>query len=193
MDEVLRAAVTIPGEDAEKGLVEAAVGGDAQAFAALYDQHVDRVYRHVYYWVNNRAEAEDFTQQAFLNAWQAIGRYRYTGVPFIAWLLKIAHNLVLSHYRKAKETSCEDMALVSEERWANPEAETLAKYDRAVVRNAILLLRPDQQRVITMRFIEHFGYSEIAAIMGKSEGAVRVLQHRALAELRRMLVREVGS
>jgi hypothetical protein len=95
----VQAAVAV----SEPALVDAAIAGDGTAFAALYDLHLDRVYRHVYYRVGNRADAEDLTQQVFLQAWRAIGRYRRTAAPFIAWLLTIAHNAIVSHYRKARE------------------------------------------------------------------------------------------
>lgn len=189
----MQAEVDTRRDDAERALVDAAVGGDAQAFAALYDKHLERVYRYVYYWVSNRPEAEDLTQQVFLHAWQAISRYQHTGTAFIAWLLRIAHNVVVSHYRKAKQMQYLELEPVSWERGADPEAETLAKYDRLSLRRAILCLKPEQQQVIVMRFIEHLRYADIAAATGKNEGTVRVIQHRALAELRRLLTHEVNK
>src|SRR5436305_2441957 len=97
------------GGDDERAQIELAIAGDEHAFAALYDRHLDRVFRHIYYRVGNRADAEDLTQQVFLKAWQAVGRYRQTGAPFIAWLLTIAHNLVVSFYRKGKEVPLLDL------------------------------------------------------------------------------------
>ena len=179
--------------DPDAALIAAAVGGDAPAFAALYDRYVDRVYRHVYYRLGDRGDAEDVTQQVFLNAWRAIGRYRCTGAPFVAWLFTIAHNAVAGFYRRAKATRDLELELepVATARWTDPEAETLAAYDRAAVRRAILRLRPDQQQVVIMRFVEGLPYAEIAAALSKGEGHVRVLQHRALHELRRLLARQV--
>ncbi|MCL5962594.1 MAG: sigma-70 family RNA polymerase sigma factor [Chloroflexi bacterium] len=188
----MRAEVETKIDEREQILVDAAIGGDTQAFAALYDQHLERVYRYVHYWVSNRADAEDLTQQVFLNAWRAIGRYRRTGASFVAWLLTIAHNVVMSFYRRAKEMRYLDLEPVSSQRWADPEAEALARYDRVAVRRAILRLKPEQQQVITMRFIERFDYADIGAILGKTEGNVRVIQHRAIAELRRLLAHEVN-
>ncbi len=193
VDMTLRVETETRIDDAERALVDRAVGGDAQAFAALYDRHLTRVYRYVYYWVSNRVEAEDLTQQVFLNAWQAIGRYKHTGVTFVAWLLRIAHNQVVSLYRRAKETRMPDIAIVSQDRWSDPEALALANSDRASVRRAILHLKPEQQQVVVMRFIGQFDYAEVAASVGKSEGAVRVIQHRALLELRRLLANEVKA
>ncbi len=175
-------------------LVDAAVEGDVRAFAALYDQHLDRVYRHVFYRVGNHGDAEDLTQEVFLQAWRAIGRYRRGGAPFIAWLLTIAHNLVVSYYRRRKEEAAPlDLELAARELWSNPEAEALAHHDRQAVRRAIRRLKPDHQLVISLRFIEQFSPAEVAAATGKAEGHVRVIQHRALAELRRLLMYEVRA
>lgn len=174
----------------EAALVERATIGDATAFARLYDFHVNRVYRFVYYQVGSHAEAEDLTQQAFLQAWHAIGSYRQTGSPFIAWLLTVAHNVVVGSRRRSQR---EAKPRARERKVAtiwDTEAEALAGVDRARLREAITRLKPDQQQVIMLRFVERFGYAEIAAAMGKSEGNIRVIQHRALSELRRLLVGE---
>ena len=179
--------------DGEQALIDAAIAGDVQAFAALYDQHLGRVYRHVYYLVGRRADAEDLTQQAFLQAWRAIGRYRRTGAPFIAWLLTIADNLAASFYRRARETRSLDFDPATGDHWADPEAELLTRYDRFAVRRAILRLKPERGEAVMLRFVEGFEYSEIAAAIGKSEGNVRVILHRALADLRRLLEWEVRA
>jgi RNA polymerase sigma-70 factor (ECF subfamily) len=177
----------------EARLLDAAIAGDDAAFASLYDLHLTRVYRHVYYRVGNRDDAEDLTQQVFLQAWRAIGRFQRTGAPFIAWLLTIAHNLIVSFYRQVRDQAALDLDPVALERWSNPEREVLAEYDRLAVRSAVLQLRPEQQHVVTMRFLENFEYATIARVLGKSEGNVRVIQHRALNELRRLLSGEVAG
>jgi len=189
VEEDQRAQLMVAGRD--EALIAAASTGDVQAFAVLYDRHLERVYRHVYYRVGNRADAEDLTQQVFLHAWQAIGRFQRTGAPFAAWLLTIAHNLLVSAYRRAKDVQPLDLDPATLARWANPEAEAFAQFDRRAVREAILHLKPDQQQVIILRFVENFEYGAIAAVLGKSEGNIRVIQHRALAELRRLLAHKV--
>jgi len=181
------------GVDAEGALIDAAAEGDVHAFAALYDRYLEQVHRYLYYLVGNRTDAEDLTQQVFLSAWQAIGRYRRNGSPIAAWLIRIAHNKAMSHHRRAKETCCLDLELVSRERWADPEGKAVADCDRVAVRRAVLKLKPEQREVIVMRLIEHMDYADIAAALGKSEGNVRVIQHRALVELRRLLADEVNS
>lgn len=178
--------------ESEAALVEAAAAGDAQAFAALYDQHVERIYRHVYYRVGHRPEAEDLTQQVFLRAWQAMRRYRPTAAPFIAWLLTIAHNLLVNFYRQRRDTKPLELEPAVRALWADPEAEALARHDRLAAQTAILCLKPDHQQVISLRFLEGFSTAEVASALGKTEGHIRVLQHRALAELRRILAAEAA-
>jgi RNA polymerase sigma-70 factor (ECF subfamily) len=178
---------------AEDALVGAAIGGDARAFAALYDRHVDAVYRQVYFLVGSRADAEDLTQQVFLNAWRAIGRYQQTGAPFGAWLATIVHNTAVGHRRRSRPTAGLDDDQPAVARWGNPEASALAGHDQAAIRGALRQLKPDQQRVILMRFLEDIEYAAIAAALGKSEGNVRVIAHRGLVELRRLLARRLGQ
>ncbi len=177
----------------EAGLVGRAQAGDAQAFAVLYDVHVARVYRYVFYHLGNQADAEDVSQQTFLQAWRAIGTYRRGTSPFIAWLLTIAHNAAVSLRRRTKDETRFEVEPAATHRWSDPEAQALSKYDRLAVRRAILRLKPDQQQVVLLRFLEQLDYAEIAAALGKREGNIRVIQHRALTELRRMLASEVAE
>jgi len=174
-------------------LIQRAVGRDPDAFGRLYDMYVDRVYRHIYYRVSNVADAEDLTQQVFLKAWQAIGRYRKMASPFLAWLITISHNLVVDFYRTRKDKTYLEAEVVAGDLASNPERVTEARFDQQKLRRAILQLRGEQQKVIMLRFIEGFGYEEIAPLLGKREGAVRVIQHRALAKLRNILEKEVSQ
>lgn len=173
------------GDPVEYRLVQAAVAGDADAFAGLYDRHVDRVYRHCYYWTANRADAEDLTQQTFLLAWQAIGRYRQTGAPLVTWLLTISDRLAISLHRRQREFVAE----MAEPRadWGDPEAAVVAGLALDDVRRAILRLKPVRQQVIILRYIEGFSAAEIAAALGKTENNIYVIQHRALTDLRCLL------
>ena len=168
-------------------LVERAIDGDAYAFGRLYDMHVDRVYRHVCYRVGSVVDAEDLTQQVFLRAWQAIRRYKKTTIPFLAWLIKISHNLVVDFYRSNKVVTYLDLDFVAGKPSSNPEPLVEARFEQQQMRQAIFELPVDQQQVVLMRFIEGFSYSEIAASISKSEGAVRVILHRALVRLRIIL------
>ncbi|MFC1958583.1 RNA polymerase sigma factor [Chloroflexota bacterium] len=168
-------------------LVERAIDGDANAFGRLYDMHIDRVYRHVYYRVGNVADAEDLTQQVFIKAWQAIHRYKKTASPFLAWLIKISHNLVIDFYRSNKSETYIDFDVVATKPDMGPEHLAEAHFNQQQIRQAILKLHGDQQQVILMRFIEDFSYAEIAASLGKSEGAIRVILHRGIARLRKIM------
>lgn len=173
-------------------MVQRAISGEADAFGKLYDMYVDRIYRHIYYRVGNVADAEDLTQRVFLKAWQAIGRYKQTASPFLAWLMRISHNLVVDYYRTKKDKAyLDDVAdIVADDFDSNPERVTEAHFDQQQLRRAILQLPGDQQQVILLRFIEDAPYADIASSLGKSPGAIRVIQHRALMKLRHILGKE---
>ncbi|MCD5401407.1 sigma-70 family RNA polymerase sigma factor, partial [candidate division NPL-UPA2 bacterium] len=162
----------------------------ADAFGKLYDMHVDRVYRHIYYRVGNVADAEDLTQQVFLKAWQAIGKYKKTASPFLAWLMTISHNLVVDYYRTKKDKAYLEAEVTANNLAPSPEQVAEARFEQQQLRKAILQLPGDQQQVVLLRFIEGFEFKEIASSLGKSEGAIRVILHRALAKLRHILEKE---
>lgn len=178
-------------QESDNFLIERAITHDRAAFTTLYDRYVDRVYRHVRYRLSDRTEAEDITQEVFVRAWKAIPRYRRTGAPFLAWLTTIAHNLIVDSYRRSgRTTSLEKTGLPEQVDEINLEAVVESTLSREKVRDAILKLKDDRRRVTMMRFIDGLSYREIARAMNKSEGAVRVTQHRALQELRKLLERE---
>ena len=180
--------VAAPEKTEETVLVRRAIAGDPEAFGALYDKHVVRVYRHVYYMVGSAPEAEDLTAQAFLQGWEAIGRYQIRGAPFVSWLLRIAHNLGVSHLRSRKEGAELPETLVDRSRDGNPEDVLQRRSEAQRVREAILRLRDEQRQVIMLRFVEDLEYPEVAEIVGKSVAAVRVIQHRALNALRKQML-----
>jgi len=167
-------------------LVEQAKRGDAEAFGKLYEIHVDEVYRYLYHRVGRLEDVEDLTSQVFLKAWQGIRKYRSQGIPFTAWLFRIAHNTVVDYYRsKKREVSLTEL---DADAGALDGAQQLEQeMERSQVRKAILQLREDQQKVIVLRFITGMSCSEVATIMGKREGTIRVMQHRALSALRSIL------
>lgn len=172
---------------ADVELIESARGGNALAFAVLYDRYADRVFRHISYRLGGRADCEDLTQQTFLKAWQAIGRYRITEVPFVAWLLTIAHNAVISYFRADRSHQPLDDDLPKLDESADTVALVERQEQRERVRRAVALLKPEFQQVVAMRYLEELDYPDIARQMGKKEGTVRVTLHRALQELRRQL------
>lgn len=176
-----------PAREEERLLVERAISRNAEAFAELYDRHVVRVYRHIYYLVNDSREAEDLTAQTFLKAWEAIDRYKERGAPIVAWLLRIAHNLTISYLRSKRDHSILDEAFIDQKLHRNPEDALAQSNDEESVRRAILNLREEQRQVIILRFVEELDYRQVAALIGKSVPAVRVIQHRALGNLRKIM------
>ncbi len=175
----------------ESELVQRAVRGDATAFGELYEQNLTKIYRYIYYKVGDATEAEDLTEQVFLKAWEAIGRYRQQGVPFVAWLFRLAHNLVIDYRRTHHEATPLDET--QEDDRPSPEDVAAARLDVQTLQRAIMRLTPEQQQVIILRLVQGLSHSEVAAIMGKNEGAVRGLQHRALAALHELLADRIGS
>jgi len=171
----------------ERLLIAKAVDRDAEAFTELYDRNVVRVYRHIYYLVNDIREAEDLTAQTFLKAWEAIDRYKERGAPIIAWLLRIAHNLTISFLRSRRDHGVLDEAFIDQKLHRNPEDAFEQSTDEASVRRALLNLRDEQRQVIMLRFVEEMDYRQVAAVIGKSVPAVRVIQHRALGNLRKIM------
>lgn len=173
--------------DGEVHIVKRAVRGDSSAFGLLYDHYHPKIYRFVMVKTSHREEAEDLTHQVFLKAWQNIRRYKHLGFPFSSWLYKIARNQIADYYRTRRvELRIEHIG---------PEHEALQAGDEHLagileaerVRRAIVELKPEYQDVIIMRFIEDISIRETAAALERSEGAVKLLQHRAIKELRKAL------
>jgi len=174
--------------DGEEKFIKQAVRGDSSAFGSLYDHYQPMIYRFVMVKVGTREEAEDITHQVFLSAWQNVKHYKHRGHPFSSWLYQIARNQVIDHYRSKKnETSIDN---VDPEYFAAP---AIAHFDLSMklemekVRTAIRQLKPDYQDVIIMRFIEDASLKEAAAMLGKTEGAIKLIQHRAIKELKSLL------
>jgi RNA polymerase sigma-70 factor (ECF subfamily) len=169
-------------------LVERAQTGDRRALEELYLLHFDRIYSYLHMSVGNRHDAEDLTNQTFVKMLESIGRFEWRKVPISAWLFRIAHNLAMDHFRASRR-------LQPEEELPEPEypAEHSAEEEafQAIGRRSMLAmienLSHDQQQVLTLKFVFNFGNSEVATILGKKEGAIKSLQHRALATLHRQL------
>jgi RNA polymerase sigma factor (sigma-70 family) len=172
----------------EDGLVERAIKRDQQAFTTLYDRYVDLIYRHICYRISDKKEAEDLTQEVFIKAWKAINKYRKTEAPFKAWLLTIARNLIFDYYKASKKAvSLDEIGNLEEPSKENIEQDFEDQENRNYLKNAISKLGGDKQKVLLMHFIDDFSYSEIAEALKKSEGAIRVIQFRALNELKNIL------
>lgn len=171
----------------ETALVLQATKHDHRAFVQLYDRFVDRIYRYVYFKVGSSTDAEDLTAQVFLRAWEAIGKYQVTGRPFTAWLYRIAHNLIVDHHRARRETVSLEETSPLEAPGTSLEEITQQHVNSELLRQALRRLTPDQQEVLLLRFLEGYSVAEVAQMMGRSRGAIRTLQHRALAALNRVL------
>lgn len=161
--------------------------GDRNAFAALYRAYVPMVYRYVAGRVD-RSKVEDFVAEAFVKALRNINRFEFRGVEFSAWLIRIARNLILDHAKSPAVTREILHDVTPEPRGiAGTESQVLAALDAEALRGALTRIRPEHRRVLELRFIQGRSGGETASIMGRTEGAVRVLQYRALQALRKEL------
>jgi RNA polymerase sigma-70 factor (ECF subfamily) len=169
-------------------LVERAQAGDRAALEELYLLHFDRIYSYLHLTVGNRHDAEDLTNQTFVKMIESIERFQWRTVPISAWLFRIAHNLAMDHFRAGRRWQ-------PEEEPPEPPGSTERSAEEAafnsIGRKSMLAmieeLSPDQQQVLTLKFLFGFANADAAAILGKTEGAVKSLQHRALASLQRQL------
>ena len=177
----------------EDHLIARAVQGDADAFGDLYEHYLARIYRYVFYRVNDVAEAEDLTETVFLKAWEVLSDYRIRRVPFDAWLYRIAHNAIIDRYRTHKETLPLEGRLEIDDVASGPENRLDRRETIETLAQAVSQLSPIQQQVLTLRFISGLSHAETALVLDKSEEAVRVLQHRALSALRGLLTQNVNS
>lgn len=168
----------------ELELIQRAVSGDPDAFAALYDFYVEQIYRFVLFRVGDKQTAEDLTSQVFLKAWDNLSSYQIRGLPFKAWLFRIARNSVIDYYRTYKETTpLESSALTKPDPAAEVGDQVEQQLQAEELRLALQQLTEDQRQVLTLRFIEGLSTEEVANVMGKRQGAIRALQMRGLQAL----------
>lgn len=181
-------SVEVKGE----ALIAKAAAGDREAFGRLYEEHSVRVFRHAYFLTGDVNLAEDLTAQTFLKALEAIGRYENRGVPFIAWLLRITVNLAINHKKALKNGIHAQLPeqLEDDDALGSPETSCAMKSEGERVWAKVKELPPEQRQVIVMRFMDDLPYSDVAAVLGKSIGAVRVIQFRALNNLRTLMRRD---
>jgi RNA polymerase sigma-70 factor (ECF subfamily) len=178
--------------EVERATVDRARLGDQNALADLYDWYMPRVYRYAVARLGNAAEAEDLTEEVFLKMLGAIGGFRWRDVPFSSWLFRIAHNEVATHYRRTAQRGgptaglSDDMVDVRD----GPATQVEALLTMEEVRRATDTLPEAQRDVIVMRFAVGLSISETAKALGKREGNVKALQHKAVARLQKLLVPE---
>jgi RNA polymerase sigma-70 factor, ECF subfamily len=181
--------VNAPAKDSAeviRRLVERAQEGDRDALEELYLLHFDRIYSYLHLSVGNRHDAEDLTTQTFLKMLEAIGRFRWQSAPFSAWLFRIAHNLAMDHFRASRRWQPEEEVPEPEGATeSSAEEAALESIGRRSMLDLIEHLSPEQKQVLTLKFVFNFSNGEAAAILGKTEGAVKSLQHRALVSLQK--------
>jgi RNA polymerase sigma-70 factor, ECF subfamily len=174
-----------------KLLVEQAQQGSRDALEELYLLHFDRIYSYLHMSVGSRHDAEDLTTQVFVKMLESIGKFRWRSAPFSAWLFRIAHNLAMDHFRANKRWQPEEEVPEPDpgERSA-AEEEALESIGRQSMLEMIGKLSHEQQQVLTLKFVFNFSNAEAATILDKTEGAIKSLQHRALASLQRQLQKQ---
>ncbi len=174
----------VPNPAADFELIQRAVSGDPDAFATLYDAYLEQIYRFIFFRVGDEQTAEDLTSQVFLKAWDNLSSYQMRGLPFSAWLFRIARNSVIDFYRTFKETTPLEPAALDK---PDPAAGVADKVERRLlaeeIRRALQHLTEEQQQVLTLRFIEGLSTAEVAQVLGKRQGAIRALQMRGLQAL----------
>lgn len=174
----------------ERELVRRA-GSDPEAFAELYERHVRRIYNYIYYRTGDHQDAEDLTARVFQRALRHVGNFEDKGVPFSAWLYRIAHNLVANWHRdrsRRPEVPLEDH-LHLRAASVHPEVRAIEQEERELLLRAVRRLPPERQQLLILKFVERLSNAEIGEIMGRTEGAVKSLYHRTLIALREEIAR----
>ncbi len=172
----------------DEQVIKQVKSGDAEAYGMLYEQYAEVIFRYVYSHLDNRLDAEDLTEEIFLRAWRALPKYDERGLPFSAFLFRIARNSLIDYYRQRKAVqSIEDVELQSKE--PGPEETVDVRIEDRDLRETIAKLREDYRNVLIFRFLSGLSPEETAQVMQRSVGAVRVLQHRALSALKDLMER----
>jgi RNA polymerase sigma-70 factor (ECF subfamily) len=191
MGEEATHAATRPAKEASQDvrrLVERAQAGDRRALEELYLLHFDRIYSYLHMSVGNRHDAEDLTTQTFMKMLESIKRFRWQSAPFSAWLFRIAHNLAMDHFRAARRWQPEEeVPEPAEETEPSAEAAALQAIGRQSMLELIEDLSQEQKQVLTLKFVFNLPNAEVATVLGKTEGAIKSLQHRALVSLQKQI------
>ena len=177
----------MPSEIDEEALIEQAKTAP-EAFGQLYERHVEQVYNYIYYRVGNHQDAEDLTAKVFYKALNHIPHYTQRGIPFIAWLYRIARNLVANWYRdNSRPMVAIDKVVLAGDGRKTPHRVAELTNEREILLAAIHKLPPERQQLLTLKFIEKMSNADIGRIMGRSEGAIKSLYHRTLVSLKELL------
>lgn len=177
--------------EGEQEYIKRAQAGDAAYFGRLYDHYAPRIYRFIAVKVGTRQEAEDLMHEVFVSAWQKLPSFEAQGFPFGSWLYKIARNRVIDHYRVKKPQVSIDEEIIVHEEMFGATASTDELFDQGLdmdaVRRAMEELTEEQRTVIQLRFVEDLSPAEIAQVLEKREGTIRIIQHRAIQKLKKIL------
>ena len=160
--------------------------GDKDAFGMLYDKYAGRIYNYIYYRTGNQFDAEDLTARVFFRAMRHITRYVDRGIPFSAWLYRIAHNLVANWHRdgaRRQEVALEDGVLLDKGE-EHPESALMRGEEELALMALIRNLPEERQQLLILKFVEHMSNAQIGEIMDRTEGAIKSLYHRTLIALR---------
>jgi len=171
-------------------LIRRARQRDSAAFGVLYERYADRVYRYIAYRTSNTAVAEDLTSEVFLNAWRSIERYEDRGYAFSTWLLRLAHNEVTDYYRTNHNDASLPETDIHSSSLPDPGQFVELQVEQVALLRALKQLPDEWRQIILLRFVEGTPFEDVAMIIGKTSGACRVIQHRALARLRELLAVE---
>jgi RNA polymerase sigma-70 factor (ECF subfamily) len=175
-------------------LVQRAAQRDVEAFAQLYDEHVNAVYRFVYFKVGNATLAEDLTAEVFSKAWESITRFQWRNLPFEHWLIRIARNAVVDHFRANRRPIVSIDGLFDAASSDDPPDERVGQeLEFEELRRALGSLPDDQRDVVILRFIEEYSHADVAKVLNKSDVAVRQIQVRALKALRKLMTLPEGA
>jgi RNA polymerase sigma-70 factor (ECF subfamily) len=176
--------------DDETQLIRQAQAGDHTALTALYDRYQPLIFTYLYYRLDDQATAEELTSEVFVRMVEKIDRYQLRGQPLLAWLYTIARNLRIDHHRQRGLAA----TLPLDEEIVDESDDPIGMVERRLaadcLRRALRYLTDDQQEVIVHKFVGNRSNAETATLMGKDEGAVKSMQHRALAALRRAIEKE---
>jgi RNA polymerase sigma-70 factor (ECF subfamily) len=173
----------------ETEILRQASEGDELAFGILYERYVGRIYNYIYYRTGNQYDAEDLTARVFMRAIRHINNYEDRGLPFSAWLYRIAHNLVANWHRdnsRHYEVGLDDI-LIAQPEFQQPENLLVHLEDQEKLLQMVRQLPPERQQLLILKFVEHLSNAEIGQIMGRTEGAIKSLYHRTLLSLRGMV------
>lgn len=176
-------------------LLKVAQEGNTEAFGAIYERYADKVFRYLNAHLGNGLDAEDLTEEVFIRVWRSLPDYRERGTPFLSFVFRVARNALIDHYRRERravgQLSSDEVTVADHQ--PGPLEMVSQQMERQELKEALEGLREDYRNVLILRFFSDLDPEDTALAMGRSAGAVRVLQHRALAALRVRLEKMRGK